>query len=150
MIDPAILYYCKYQERCHNEVRNKLYELGFTAFTVDEQISELIATDILNEERFAKSFARGKWRMLHWGRNKIRQQLKIRSVSEYCIKRALQEIPEGDYQNMLEQLTIKKWHELRTERSKQIKKAKVYRYLLQKGFEQELVISFIASCEKNS
>ena len=148
MIDPAILYYCKYQERCHYEVRNKLYELGFSTITVDDQIAELIAADLLNEERFAISFARGKWRMLHWGRNKIRQQLKIRNVSEYCIKRALQEIPEGDYQSMLEQLTIKKWNELRTEKSKQTKKAKVYRYMLQKGFEQELVLSFIAACEK--
>ncbi len=148
MIDPAILYYCKYQERCHYEVRNKLYELGFSTITVDDQIAELIAADLLNEERFAISFARGKWRMLHWGRNKIRQHLKIRNVSEYCIKRALQEIPEGDYQSMLEQLTIKKWNELRTEKSKQTKKAKVYRYMLQKGFEQELVLSFIAACEK--
>ena len=148
MIDPAILYYCKYQERCHYEVRNKLYELGFSTITVDDQIAELIAADLLNEERFAISFARGKWRMLHWGRNKIRQHLKIRNVSEYCIKRALQEIPEGDYQSMLEQLTIKKWNELRTEKSKQTKKAKVYRYMVQKGFEQEMVLSFIAACEK--
>ena len=127
MIEPAILYYCKYQERCHKEVRNKLYELGLSTITVDEQISELIAADILNEERFAKSYARGKWRILHWGRNKIKQQLKLKNVSDYCIKKALQEIAEDDYQSILQELTIKKWSELRTERSKQMKKAKVYR-----------------------
>jgi regulatory protein len=146
MIEPAILYYCKYQERCHKEVRNKLYELGFSTITVDDQISELIAADILNEERFAKSYARGKWRILHWGRNKIKQQLKLKNVSDYCIKKALQEIPEDDYQCKLEELTIKKWGELRTERSKQMKKAKVYRYLLQKGYEQDLILSCIAAC----
>jgi len=147
MIEPAILYYCKYQERCHNEVRNKLYELGFSTITVDDQISELIAADILNEERFAKTYTRGKWRMLHWGRNKIKQQLKLKNVSEYCIKKALREIPEDDYLSKLEELTIKKWNELRIERSTQMKKAKVYRYLLQKGYEQDLVLSCIAACD---
>ncbi len=146
MIEPAILYYCRYQERCHNEVRSKLYELGFSKITVDDQISELIAADILNEERFAISFARGKWRMLQWGKNKIKQQLKLKNVSEYCIKKALQEIHDDDYQSKLEELTIKKWNELRKERSMQMKKAKVYRYMLQKGYEQDLVLSIIAAC----
>lgn len=147
MIEPAILYYCKYQERCHNEVRNKLYELGFSTITVDDQISELIASDILNEERFAKAYTRGKWRMLHWGRNKIKQQLKLKNVSEYCIKKALLEIPDDEYMTIIDDLTKKKWNELRTERSKQTKKAKVYRYMLQKGYEQELVLSSIAICD---
>lgn len=147
MIEPAILYYCKYQERCHSEVRNKLYELGFSTITVEDQISELIAADILNEERFAKAFARGKWRMLHWGRNKIKQQLKLKNVSEYCIKKALQEIPDEEYMAIIDDLTKKKWNELKTEKSKQTKKAKVFRYMLQKGYEQELVLSSIAICD---
>lgn len=147
MIEPAILYYCKYQERCHYEVRNKLYELGFSTTTVDDQISELIEADILNEERFAKAYARGKWRMLHWGRNKIKQQLKLKNVSEYCIKKALLEIPDDEYMTVIDDLTKKKWFELRTGNSKQAKKAKIYRYLLQKGYEQELVLSSIAICE---
>lgn len=147
MIEPAILYYCKYQERCHSEVRNKLYELGFSTITVEDQISELIAADILNEERFAKAFARGKWRMLHWGRNKIKQQLKLKNVSEYCIKKALQEIPDDEYMAIIDDLTKKKWNELKTEKSKQTKKAKVFRYMLQKGYEQELVLSSIAVCD---
>jgi regulatory protein len=147
MIEPAILYYCKYQERCHNEVRNKLYELGFSTITVDDQISELIASDILNEERFAMAYTRGKWRMLHWGRNKIKQQLKLKNVSEYCIKKALLEIPDDEYMTMIDDLTKKKWNELRTERSKQTKKAKVYRYMLQKGYEQDLVLGSIAICD---
>ena len=147
MIEPAILYYCKYQERCHNEVRNKLYELGFSTITVDDQISELIASDILNEERFAKTYTRGKWRMLHWGRNKIKQQLKLKNVSEYCIKKALLEIPDDEYMTMIDDLTKKKWNELRTERSKQTKKAKVYRYMLQKGYEQDLVLGSISICD---
>lgn len=147
MIEPAILYYCKYQERSHSEVRNKLYELGFSTIIVDEQIAALIAADILNEERFAKSFARGKWRMLHWGKVKIRQQLKLKNISEYCVKKALIEIPDDEYATKILELISKKWSELRNEKSKQTKKAKVYRYMLQKGFEQDLVLSNIAAID---
>jgi regulatory protein len=148
MIEPAILYYCKYQERSHSEVRNKLYELGFSAITVEEQLAELIAVDVLNEERFARAYARGKWRMLQWGKVKIKQQLKLKKVSDYCIAKALQEIPDIEYVALIDTLTKKKWIELKRERSKQSKKAKVYRYMLQKGYEQDLILSSIARCEE--
>jgi len=147
MIEPAILYYCKYQERSHSEVRNKLYELGFSSVTVEEQIAALIARDILNEERFAIAYARGKWRMLQWGKVKIKHQLKFKKVSDYCITKALKEIPEDEYYALIEKLTKRKWMELKGERSKQTKKAKVFRYMLQKGYEQDLVLSTIALCE---
>ena len=78
--EAAILHYCKYQERCHAEVRNKLYELGLTTPEVEHQLADLIETGVLNEERFARSFARGKFRMLHWGREKIKQQLKAKKT----------------------------------------------------------------------
>ena len=94
----AILHYCKYQERCHSEVRNKLYELGFTTPEVEQQLTGLIETGVLNEERFAKAFAGGKFRMKQWGREKIKQQLKLRKISDYCIKKAMTEIPGEDYE----------------------------------------------------
>jgi regulatory protein len=97
MIEPAILHYCKYQERCHSEVRNKLYELGLLAPGVESQLSEIIEAGVLNEERFAKAYARGKWRMLKWGRNKIAQNLKQKKVSDYCIKKGLAEIDGEEY-----------------------------------------------------
>ena len=93
----AILHYCKYQERCHAEVRNKLYELGFTTPEVEQQIAELIGTGVLNEERFARAFAGGKFRMKQWGREKIKQQLKLKKISVSAII------------NSLRFLTIKKY-----------------------------------------
>src|SRR5690349_1101603 len=107
----AILHYCKYQERCHSEVRNKLYELGFNTVEVEEQLAGLIETGVLNEERFARAFARGRFRMKQWGKEKIKQQLKLRKVSDYCIKKAMQEIDGDEYERTLGKLSAKKWAE---------------------------------------
>jgi regulatory protein len=139
MIDPAILHYCKYQERCHSEVRNKLYELGFGKTDVEYQISELISAGVLNEERFARAFARGKWRMLKWGRVKITQQLKAKKVSDYCIKKGLSEIDGEEYEAILLKIAEKKAEELKKERNIRAKMAKMQRFLLQKGYEHDLV-----------
>src|SRR5690606_8875740 len=135
----AIYTYCNYQERSHAEVRNKLYELGCYKQEVEEMIAELIERDLLNEERFARAIARGKFRMKQWGRQKIVQQLKQQQVSQYCIKRALTEIDPNEYYATLEKLAERKWETLNKERSMAAKKAKTYRYLLQKGYESSMI-----------
>ncbi len=142
----AILHYCKYQERCHSEVRNKLYELGFTTPEVEQQLSGLIETGVLNEERFARAFARGRFRMKQWGREKIKQQLKLRKISDYCIKKALTEIDGDDYHSTLNKIAYKKWAEVKKDRSLQSRKSKLYRYLVQKGYERDMVMDVINEC----
>ncbi|MCF8448408.1 MAG: RecX family transcriptional regulator [Taibaiella sp.] len=139
MIQPAILHYCKYQERCHSEVRNKLYELGYNTSDVEQQLTELIEKGILSEERFAIAFSRGRWRMKQWGRVKIKQQLKLRKISDYCIKKGLAEIDGIEYEKVMDKLASKKVAELKSEKNIFIRKAKVYRYLIQKGYEQDIV-----------
>src|ERR1700733_4629305 len=109
----AILHYCKYQERCHAEVRNKLYELGCTTPEVEQTLTGLIETGVLNEERFAKAYAGGKFRMKQWGREKIKQQLKLRKISDYCIKKALLEISPDDYEITLNKIAFKKAEEVK-------------------------------------
>lgn len=121
------------------EARNKLYELGFTSGEVERQLSELIEKDVLNEERFARAYARGKFRMKQWGREKIKQQLKLRKISDYCIKKAFSEIDPEEYDKTLNKLSNKKYIELRAVRSVPAKKMRLYRYLVQKGYERDLV-----------
>ena len=139
----AILHYCKYQERCHSEVRNKLYELGCTATEVEQTLTGLIETGILNEERYARAFAGGKFRMKQWGREKIKQQLKLRKISDYCIKKAMTEIDADEYEKTLNKISYKKADEIKADRSLLSKKAKLYRYLVQKGYERDLVTDVI-------
>lgn len=135
----SIYRYCNYQPRCHQEVRNKLYELGCKTPEVEALISELIEKNLLNEELYARAIARGKFRMKHWGKRKIIQQLKQNKISDYCIKKALAEIDGDEYFNTLKRLAGKKWTELKGERNHQIKKFKTYRYLLQKGYEADFI-----------
>lgn len=132
-------HYCAYQERCHSEVKEKLYGYGLRTNEVDELISTLITENYLNEERFAIQFAGGRYRLKKWGRNKIKYELKSRQVSEYCIKKALKEIPEEEYYDTLLKLALKKWEELRREKNRFTKLKKARDFLLQKGYEQTLV-----------
>ena len=131
--------YCAYQERCHAEVRDKLYSYGLHRKDVDEIISTLIQENYLNEERFAIHFAGGKFRMNKWGKNKIKQALKLRQVSEYCIKKALKGIDTSDYNKTLQKLTEQKMKTLKSEKNIFIKKKKLQDFLLMKGYESGLV-----------
>jgi regulatory protein len=132
-------HFCGYQERCHNEVKEKLYSLGVSKNEHDEIISTLIEENYLNEERFAIAFAGGKFRVKQWGRVKIKYELKQKQVSEYNIKRALKEIDETTYQTLLKKLYQEKWEQLKGEKNRFIKMTKTRDYLLQKGYEGELV-----------
>lgn len=138
-LQTAIYRYVNYQERSHQEVRNKLYELGATTPEVENLIAELIERNLLNEERFARSFARGKFRIKHWGKIKIVQHLKQHRISEYCIKKGLTEIDPEEYWQTLKRLSERKEEELRREHNPDIRKLKVFRYLQQKGFESSLI-----------
>jgi regulatory protein len=135
--------YCAYQERCHREVKEKLYGFGLHKKDVDELISTLIEENYLNEERFAIQFAGGRFRIKHWGRVKIKYDLKLKQVSDYCIKKALRSIDETDYEKKLHQLYEQKLKTLRSEKNVFIKKRKLQDHLLQKGYETELVRKLI-------
>ena len=131
-------HYCAYQERCHSEVKDKLYKLGVWKKEHDEIIATLIEENYLNEERFAIAFAGGKFRVKQWGRIKIKYELKQKQVSEYCIKKALKEIEEDDYLKVLNKLAKEKYASLKREQYL-VRKKKTMNFLIGKGFEIELV-----------
>jgi regulatory protein len=136
---PKIKQYCAYQERCHAEVRDKLYSFGLHKNEVEEIISTLITENYLNEERFAIHFAGGKFRMKQWGKIKIKQALKFKQVSDYCIRKALKEIDAHEYEKTFQKLVQQKLKTLKSEKNIFIKKRKLQDFLLQKGFETQLV-----------
>lgn len=136
---PKAKHYCAYQERCHSEVKDKLYGFGLNTKEVDQIISTLIEENYLNEERFAIAFAGGHFRTKQWGLVKIKYQLKQKQVSEYCIKKALKIIDEHDYMKTLQKLFDKKLKTLKSEKNIFIKKRKLQDYLMQKGFETDLI-----------
>jgi regulatory protein len=135
-------HFCGYQERCHSEANEKLFSLGIGKAEREEIIAMLIEENYLNEERFAIAFAGGKFRIKQWGKIKIRSELKKRRVSDYCINKALKQIDEKEYLQMMKKLAEKYSSSLKEE-DEMIRKRKIIDHLMLKGFEGELVYSLI-------
>lgn len=140
--------FCVYQERTQDEVRKRLNEWGLYGDAAEEVICELIQENFINEERFARIFAGSKFRVKKWGRLKIRHELKQRKLSDFCIKAGLSEIDDDDYYETLKLLLEKKMDELRKETDPRTRKAKVVRFSVGKGFENNLVWEIMNDLER--
>ena len=138
--------FCAYQERTQQEVRERLKEWGILGDDAEETIAELIQQNYLNEERFAKAFAGGKFRVKSWGKRKIKQHLQQRGISGYNLEQAMNEIAPNDYQETLKELLNKKRQGLRDTNSLVVKQ-KLVRYALSKGYESELIFAVLGSEE---
>ncbi|MBO73039.1 MAG: RecX family transcriptional regulator [Flavobacteriales bacterium] len=130
--------YCAYQERCQTEVRTKLLEFKLTVENIENIICCLIEEDFINEERFSRSFVRGKFRQKKWGKIKIRQSLQYKNISEYCIRKGFEEIDEEEYLKTLESI-LKKKEGLLNEENEFIRQQKLAKYAISRGFENNLV-----------
>lgn len=136
--------YCAYQERSHHEVRYKLVALGSRGEDLEMIMTHLIEENFLNEERYVMAFVSGKFKIKKWGKIKIAQGLKVKNISPYLIQKGLQSISPNDYFSTLESLAIKKWQAL-IQFPLPIKRKKVSDYLLQKGYEYNLIQEVLKS-----
>ncbi len=134
-------HFCGYRERCHEEVREKLRSLGIWRADQEEIVAKLIEGDYLNEARYARVYAGGKFRINRWGRNKIRYALKQNKVSEYCIRKGLEEIDEAEYDRVIERLVETKMGQLTGIMA--LRKEKTMTYLIGRGFEVDRIKPFL-------
>lgn len=132
--------FCAYKERCHSEVRTKLIKLEIYGDRLEQVISELIQEDFLNEERYAKAYVSGKYRMNRWGKKKIIMNLKGKRVSDYCINKGLEEINEEEY---LENLIALIEKQIRQYSNKNLNdyqlRSKLFQFAMGKGYETEII-----------
>lgn len=145
-----VRHYCGYQERCHQEVKEKLYSFGLRKQEVENAVATLIEEDRLNEERFAIQFAGGHFRIKQWGRIRIRYELRQKQVSDYCIQKALGALDEDEYAQTLSGLAAKKWETLAKEADNFIRRRKLQDYLLQKGYERDRIVNALAGLRSPS
>lgn len=141
--------WCALQERCHGETRSKVQSWGFSEEDADQLVAQLISEGFLSEERFARAFARGKFRIKQWGRTKIIVELKRRKISEFCIRKGLEEIDDDEYQTTLQRLFDKRVKEVK-ERNPWKRKAKILSFLLAKGYERDLILSLLDTLNHKS
>ncbi|RRO19702.1 regulatory protein RecX [Flavobacteriaceae bacterium 14752] len=138
----ALCKYCVYQDRCHQEVEQKLINMNMIPEARAQIISDLIHHDFLNEERFAMNYVVGKFNQKGWGKIRIRQELKRRNISEYLLNKALNQIEDKAYLDKLNNLAEKKFKQLGKDNSWK-SKAKLKNYLIYKGYESNLVFETI-------
>ena len=140
-------YYCAYQERCHSEVQEKLRSFQLTGNEMDVIIVHLIQNNYLNEERFASVFSISKFHQKHWGKIRIKNELKARRISDFLITKALKEIPSEEYQTTFDIISEKHWETI-TEKNALKKRKKFCDYLLRKGWESDWVYEKVKELEK--
>ena len=142
-------YYCSYQDRCHKEVEQKLNSFTLITALKEKVIVHLIENNFINEERFAKSFVRGKHNYKGWGKNRIVNELKFRNISSRIIETALKEIPEATYLENFHALAEKNW-EIIKEPKGQKRNKKFVDFLLRKGYETSLIYEKLKELEVGS
>ncbi len=141
-------HYCAYQDRCHEEVEQKLRSMKMNSEEIDQIMAHLINDNFLNEERFACSFARGKHRIKHWGKIRITNELKFRGINQTLINIALKEISPEEYYDTFETLANRHWESIRETNSLK-KRKKFCDYMLRRGFESNLVYEKLRELEVN-
>ena len=134
--------YCVYQDRCHKEIETKLQEFVLIEEAKNQIILHLLEHNFLNEERFSKSFARGKFKIKHWGKQRIVRELKFRDISEYNIKTALKEIDEQEYLSTIYTIADKR-NTFINEPDFYKRKKKLTDFLIRKGYEFELIFETV-------
>lgn len=144
-----IEHYCAYQDRCHEEVEQKLRSMKMDSEEINQIIAHLIDENFLNEERFACSFARGKHRMKHWGKIRITNELKFRGINQTLINIALKEINLEEYFKTFDQLANRNWESIREPNALK-KRKKFCDYLLRRGFESNLVYEKVKELESSN
>lgn len=140
-------YFCAYQERCHSEVQEKLRSFHLSGTEMDVVIVHLIQNNYLNEERFASVFSISKFHQKHWGKIRIKNELKARKISDFLITKALKEIPSEEYQTTFDTISQKHWDSI-TEKNALKKRKKFCDYLLRKGWESDWVYEKVKELER--
>lgn len=148
-ITQKVEHYCAYQERCHQEVVKKLYEMGIKHQEADVILVHLIERGFLNEERFASVFSISKFHQKKWGKIRIKNELKARNIGDYLISKAIKEIPTKEYFETFETLSKKHW-ENSIEKNTLKKRKKFCDYLLRKGWESNLVYEKVKELESST
>ncbi|MET7036694.1 regulatory protein RecX [Elizabethkingia miricola] len=141
-IKQKLVNYCVYQDRCHKEVEEKMRDFLLIPEAKDEILLYLIKENYLNEERFTRSYIRGKFYIKHWGKQKIKSQLKIKGISEKLISTCMSEIYDDDYEKQIKLFAEKLLPTYKGLNDFQ-KKNKLIRFLVTKGYEYELIIENI-------
>ena len=138
--------YCAYQERCVKDVRDKLKTFDLPQAEKDKILDYLLDNRFVSDERFAKSFVRGKVNQSGWGLNKIRFHLVQKGIAKELIDEALEQTDEAVYRQRLIDILRTKSKTVKASNDFEMKR-KLAAYAMQKGFEGSLVWEVLKELE---
>jgi regulatory protein len=131
--------FCAYQERSRSEVTIRIRSFGLNREQSEQVIEKLEEEGFINDERFATTYTGSKFRILHWGKMKIRAGLRSKGLADTMISQALDSIEEEQYLKCLHELIEAKLRTLTTVNDDRVVKQKLFSYLASKGFEENLI-----------
>lgn len=141
-IKQKLVNYCVYQDRCHSEIEQKMRDFLLIPEAKDDILLYLMKENYLNEERFTRSYIRGKFYMKHWGRNKIKINLKQKGITEKLISRCMDEIDDEDYAKAINKIYNDYFSKQSGIKTYQ-KKSKTISHLLSKGYEYDVILDVL-------
>lgn len=137
-IKQKLVNYCVYQDRCHYEVEQKMREFLLIDEAKEDIMLYLLKENFLNEERFTRSYIRGKFYIKRWGKTKIKINLKQKQVPEKLIYKCFEEIDENDYDQTIRKI-FDDYYSKQTGLKEYQRKSKTIKYLMNRGFEYERI-----------
>jgi regulatory protein len=129
---------CALEERCRYDVRKKLFDWGVSSGDTEKIINQLVDEKFLDEWRFARQFASGKFRNNKWGKVKISYELVRKNIARNIIEDAIRRIEEGEYLDVLRRELMKKQRSISADDENDLR-SKLHRYASSKGYEFELI-----------
>jgi regulatory protein len=132
--------FCAYRERSPKEVRAKLRELGVADDLAEQIFSSLRADGFFEEKRFALAYATGKFRYNHWGKVRIRMELRMHDIRPALIEKALNNIDVEEYTAVLQKLIEQKRRQYAADAHA---REKIAASLMRTGFESELIFQYL-------
>ncbi len=142
IINKKLEHYCAYQERCTKDVVSKLKDWNIKDSQIDLIVKKLKEENFLNEERFAKAYARGKFRANKWGRQKIAFELHLKNIPGVLIQAGLREIDDKEYQDVLTRMIVKKKQEIKPEKNLNVRE-KIITFVNNKGYEMNMILDIL-------
>lgn len=125
------------RDHAEAEVRVKLARKRFAPDEIDRVISRLYTDHLLNDDRFAYSYAESILLAKPVGRRFIAAKLKQKGAKRESIEKALDQIYSEHPENELVQEAVARWQ--RAHMNVKSGREKLYRFLASRGFSLDAI-----------
>lgn len=134
--------YCAEAERCEYDVLLKLRQWRASDEVTARILAHLYQQDYLNPQRYCRAFVRDKYRLTHWGRQKIIQALRMKQLPTSAIENALNEIETDEYDQILARLLSQKRRSLKASTNYELN-TKLIRFALGRGYQMSEILKHL-------